>query len=74
MTTTPANKTARQLRSEERKKRMVTNRASSFAEAEAWDLAYWQSKTPQERLSALQDILDDVADVEKSREHYESQH
>ncbi len=36
------------------------NRAKSFAGAEAWDLEYWQSKTPEERLSALVAIRRDV--------------
>lgn len=60
-------------RAEERKKRMVTHRSANFAEAEDWDLAYWQAKTPQERLSALQDILEDVKKVEKAKADYEQQ-
>jgi hypothetical protein len=40
-------------RSAERRKRMVAHVASSFEEAERWDLEYWQSRTPEERLSAL---------------------
>lgn len=38
----------------------MAHRAGSFAEAERWDLDYWQSRTPQERLSALVQIRRDV--------------
>lgn len=62
---------ARRLRALERKKHIVAHRSQSFDEAEAWDLAYWQSKTPQERLSAHVDILRDVELVEKARREYE---
>ena len=54
-------------RSAERRKRMVTHRAVSFEDAERWDLAYWQSRTPQERLSALVDIREDVRMVDEAR-------
>lgn len=46
-------------RSAERRKRLVGHAAHSHEEAEGWDLAYWQSRTPQECLSALADIPDD---------------
>jgi hypothetical protein len=36
-----------------RKERIVAHRADSFRDAEAWDLAFWQRQTPQQRLSAL---------------------
>lgn len=39
---------------------MVVNRASSFAEAEQWDLDFWQSCTPAERLSAFVALRRDV--------------
>ena len=39
---------------------MVANRATSFEDAEAWDLEYWQRFTPEERLSALVAIRRDV--------------
>lgn len=54
-------------RSRERRRRIVGNRAASFAEAEAWDLAYWQQRTPQERLSALVAIRRDVELAEAAR-------
>jgi hypothetical protein len=54
-------------RSEERRKRMVVHRARSHAEAERWDLEFWQSKTPEERLSALVAIRRDVEAVEAGR-------
>lgn len=47
-------------RSAQRAARIVANRAHSFEEAERWDLDYWQSRTPQERLSALVHIRRDV--------------
>jgi hypothetical protein len=54
-------------RSLERRKRMVAHRATSFADAEAWDLHYWQTRTPEERLSALVAIHRDVEMVEAAR-------
>jgi len=46
---------------------METHRARSFADAEAWDLEYWQRRTPEERLSALVAIHRDVALAEAAR-------
>lgn len=40
---------------------MAANRAASFAQAEAWDLDFWLSQTPEKRLSALVAIRRDVA-------------
>ncbi len=56
-------------RSRKRKLRMVVNRAQNFAEADEWDLDFWQSCTPEERLSALVAIRRDVELVEASRDH-----
>ena len=50
-------------RAEERRKRMVTHKATSFEDAEQWDLEFWQRLTPQQRLSALVAIHQDVAAV-----------
>lgn len=47
-------------RSAQRRKRIVGNHAKSFADAEQWDLVFWQSQTPEMRLSALVDIRNDV--------------
>jgi len=47
-------------RSEERRKRIVGNIAHSHEEAEDWDLEFWQALTPQDRLSALVTIREDV--------------
>ena len=55
-------------RSRLRRQRLVANRAAGFAEAEAWDLDFWQSCTPQERLSALVAIHREVDLVEAARE------
>ena len=38
-------------RSLERRKRMVAHSATSFEDAEAWDLDFWQSMTPEEILA-----------------------
>jgi len=46
---------------------MVAHRASSFDDAEAWDLEFWQSRTPEERLSALVAIRREVEMVLASR-------
>lgn len=44
------------------------HRATSFADAERWDLDYWQSMAPEERLSALVAIRRDVELVTKGRD------
>ena len=54
-------------RSRKRREAMETNRTSSSEEAEAWDLDFWQRRTPEERLSALVAIHRDVAQVEAAR-------
>jgi hypothetical protein len=48
-------------RSEMRRKRIVGHRAGSFADAEQWDLEFWQSQTPQMRLSALVELREGLA-------------
>ncbi len=55
-------------RSRARRRRIVVHRASSFADAEEWDLEFWQSRTPEERLSALVAIRRDVEVVQSSRD------
>ena len=50
-------------RSERRKKRIVANRAASFADAEQWDLEFWQNQSPAQRLSALVAIRGDIQKV-----------
>jgi len=52
---------AMKRRAVERRKRIVGNIAHSFAEAEQWDLEFWQSQTPQMRLSALVELREDLA-------------
>jgi hypothetical protein len=46
---------------------MEANRTRSSADAEAWDLDFWQRRSPDERLSALVAIYRDVAQVEAAR-------
>jgi len=48
---------------------MVVHRAHSFEDAERWDLEFWQSQSPEDRLSALVDIRRDVAMVRRARQH-----
>jgi hypothetical protein len=50
-------------RARARRKRMVCHRASSFEDAERWDIEFWQDQTPEARLSALASILRDVRAV-----------
>lgn len=47
-------------RAKERRKRMVTHRATSYEDAEQWDLMFWQSLSPEERLDAYMAIRRDV--------------
>ena len=54
-------------RSRERRKRMVAHSATGYEDAEAWDLEFWQSLSPEERLSALVAIRRDVEVVEAAR-------
>lgn len=56
-------------RAAERRTRMVVHRAHSFEDAERWDLEFWQSQSPEDRLSALVDIRQDVKKVLKARRH-----
>ncbi len=50
-------------RTEERRKRIVGNCAKDFDDAKKWDLEFWQNETPQERLSALVAIRNDIMAV-----------
>ena len=54
-------------RSRLRRERMVAHRASGHADAEAWDLEFWQSQSPEDRLSALVAIRRDVEAVGAGR-------
>jgi len=54
----------RSLRSALRKRRIV---ARDFSDAERWDLDFWQSQTPEARLSAFVAIRNDVAKVLAAR-------
>ena len=54
-------------RSEERKKRLKSHRAKDFADAEKWDLEYWQQQSPEDRLSALVAIHRDIEKVRAGR-------
>jgi hypothetical protein len=54
-------------RSRLRRERLVAHRASGHADAEAWDLEFWQAQSPQDRLSALVAIRRDVEAVVAGR-------
>jgi hypothetical protein len=54
-------------RSRRRRERLVAHRATGHDDAEDWDLAFWQSQSAEERLSALVAIRRDVEVVEAGR-------
>lgn len=45
----------------------MAHRAANFEEAEAWDLAFWQNRSPEQRLFAFAAIRRDVDKVMKGR-------
>jgi len=47
----------------ERMRRIVTNIAYTYEEAEAWDLEFWQSKSPEDRLNALEELRADWSNI-----------
>jgi hypothetical protein len=57
-------------RSAERRKRIVVNRARTFKEAEQWDLDYWQSLTPEQRLSVLVAMHRDIEKMRPARSRH----
>ncbi len=59
-------------RARERRTRMETNKASSFSEADAWDLTYWQKRTPEQRLEAYMALREDVDKVDAARMAFRS--
>ena len=65
---TPDQSSQLKARAEARRKRLVSHRAHGFQEAEDWDLDFWQSQTPEARLSALVAIREDVRKVEAARQ------
>jgi hypothetical protein len=54
-------------RTAKRKARIVAHRAQSFQVAEDWDLAFRQSQSPQQRLSALVAIRKDISKLRNAR-------
>ena len=50
-------------RSALRRRRIVAHRTKSFADADRWDLEFWQRQTPEARLSALVAIREDIKRV-----------
>ena len=47
---------------------LQTHRATSFGDAETWDLEFWLRQTPEDRLSALVAIHRDVELVNAARD------
>jgi hypothetical protein len=64
---TDASRDALAERSRLRRARMVGHRASSHADAEEWDLDFWQAQGPEARLSALVALRRDLEAVEAGR-------
>ena len=54
-------------RTKERRKRIVAHVARNHEDAEWWDLMFWQQQSPQQRLSALVAILEDVKKIKRRR-------
>lgn len=54
-------------RSKRRRHIITAHRARSFADAERWDLEFWQRQTPEARLSALVALRADLAAVAAGR-------
>jgi hypothetical protein len=54
-------------RSRRRRQVLEVHRAKTFEDAEAWDLEFWQRRTPEERLSALVAIRREVELVQAAR-------
>jgi hypothetical protein len=59
-------------RSASRRKRIKSYRAKDFADAERWDLLFWQELSPEERLSAFVALRKDVETVEDAKRGEES--
>ena len=55
-------------RSAQRRRRIISHRAANYAEAEQWDLRFWQSQTAEQRLAALGAIREDMRKVKQARE------
>jgi hypothetical protein len=64
---TDAEREALAERSRLRRQRIVAHRASGYADAESWDLDFWQAQGPEARLSALVAIRRDIEAVEAGR-------
>ncbi len=54
-------------RSRQRRKRIVGNVANSHEEAEQWDLEFWQSLSPQQRLQAVESLKRDMEKIRPGR-------
>ena len=44
-------------------RRIVTNVAQSFEEAQEWDIEFWQSQTPEARINALEELRADQRNI-----------
>jgi hypothetical protein len=50
---------------------MRSYRAKDFADAERWDLLFWQALSPEDRLSALVALRNDVEKVHDAKRNQE---
>ncbi len=50
-------------RAEERRARITAHLAAGWDDAEKWDLEFWQRQSPQDRLSALVALRNDLIAV-----------
>ncbi len=60
-------------RSEKRRQIITSHRATDYEEAEKWDLEFWQKLSPEDRLSALPAILEDIKKVEDGKQKHSRQ-
>ena len=48
------------------KNKIAAHKAHDFADAERWDLEFWQKQTPETRLSALVALRRDILKIKGS--------
>jgi hypothetical protein len=68
-----ADDLAMKRRSARRRRIIVGHIAKDFADAERWDLEFWQSQTPEMRLSALVELREDLALIPGRNKAFDNQ-
>jgi len=71
LTITASEEREMRRRAVERRKRIVGNDAKNFAEAEQWDLEFWQKQGPEGRLSALVALRNDLEAIHGTYKDFE---